>query len=667
MPLESPRLDDRSFDDLFREARQRIALYCPEWTDHNLSDPGITLMELFAWMTDILLYRLNRVPDKHYVKFMELIGMRLQEPAAARVPVTFWLTAPQPTEITIPAFTEVATTRTETSAAIVFSTDAAFTIRVPKLVSVMTSRGSERSGRAFTQQSLHQLRAGFNGFLAFTGGEGKGDKPQLDDAFYLGFDNDLSHHLLGVELDVSHAKGAGIDPTNPPYVWEAIGQEADRTWSEAKVDIDATNGLNETGLVRVHLPALRKDTRDGIEAYWVRCRLTQAPGVAGFNESPRIRKLGVASWGCTIPATNVATVEDELLGRSDGTPGQRFDLRHSPVVRRDKDQEYLVVRSKVGDVHHVQRWTEMGDFSTSGKDDPHYMIDGLTGEVRFGPALRQRDGQIKCYGLIPPKDAMITMTAYRYGGGQAGNVMPMTLNVNKSGLPYIQRVLNLEQATGGLDAESLDDIKLRVPGYLRSLQRAVTPGDFEYLAENEAAAEMVGRAHCFQSPKQPGLIRLLVIPKVYESNEQISPESLAVSDELRDRLIRFFDERRLLCTRLEVSAPEYQWVSVEVRLRPVRLSNKQEVHRAVSEKLYAFLNPLYGGPDGRGWPLGRDLSLSDVVGSLLPISGVDSIRSIKLVPVSFRDGRTVQGSSVEMLTLDDDQVIASFRHNVILE
>ena len=96
MGLETPRLDDRSFNDILEEARARIPLYTPEWTDHNVSDPGITLIELFAWMTDIVLYRLNRVPDKHYVKFMELIGMHLEEAEPARVQVTFWLSAPQP-------------------------------------------------------------------------------------------------------------------------------------------------------------------------------------------------------------------------------------------------------------------------------------------------------------------------------------------------------------------------------------------------------------------------------------------------------------------------------------------------------------------------------------------------------------------------------------------
>src|SRR4051794_29307013 len=102
MGFETPKLDDRSFEDIKNEAIERIPLYSPEWTDYNLSDPGITMIELFSWMMDMTLYRLNRVPDKHYIKFMELIGMRIHEAEAAVVPITFWLSAPQPGMIKIP-------------------------------------------------------------------------------------------------------------------------------------------------------------------------------------------------------------------------------------------------------------------------------------------------------------------------------------------------------------------------------------------------------------------------------------------------------------------------------------------------------------------------------------------------------------------------------------
>lgn len=162
MTLESPRLDDRTFKDIVEEALRRIPTYCPEWTDHNLSDPGITLIELFAWMTDIILYRLNRVPDRHYVKFLELLGIRLREPQPARVPVTFWLSAPQPNDITIPAGTEVATTRTESAPAITFTTDEDLVIRVPHMVAVLSSSVNKKESVAISRRtsnaSLWDLR-----------------------------------------------------------------------------------------------------------------------------------------------------------------------------------------------------------------------------------------------------------------------------------------------------------------------------------------------------------------------------------------------------------------------------------------------------------------------------------------------------------------------------
>src|SRR5947209_6531638 len=117
MPLPTPSLDDRHFQDIVDQAKRLIPHYCREWTDHNVSDPGVTLIELFAWMTDMLLYRVNQVPDKNYIKFLELIGVQLEEPRAATAPVTFYLSTylstAQSAEVTIPADTEVATVRTE--------------------------------------------------------------------------------------------------------------------------------------------------------------------------------------------------------------------------------------------------------------------------------------------------------------------------------------------------------------------------------------------------------------------------------------------------------------------------------------------------------------------------------------------------------------------------
>src|SRR6476646_5129027 len=83
MTLPAPNLDDRTFQDLVDEAKRMVQRRWPEWTgwtDHNVSDPGVTLIETFAYMVEQLIFRLNRVPDKNYVKFLELIGIELRPP-----------------------------------------------------------------------------------------------------------------------------------------------------------------------------------------------------------------------------------------------------------------------------------------------------------------------------------------------------------------------------------------------------------------------------------------------------------------------------------------------------------------------------------------------------------------------------------------------------------
>ena len=113
MPLPEPRLDDRRFQDIVNEAKAMIPRYTPEWTDHNLSDPGVTLIELFAWMTDLILYRLNRVPDKNYIRFMDLLGIQTKNAVPASTRISFRLSAPQPGPVPIPRGTEVVIVRYE--------------------------------------------------------------------------------------------------------------------------------------------------------------------------------------------------------------------------------------------------------------------------------------------------------------------------------------------------------------------------------------------------------------------------------------------------------------------------------------------------------------------------------------------------------------------------
>ncbi len=665
MALAAPRLDDRQFQDIVDEAKKRIPHYCKEWTDHNVSDPGVTLIELFAWMTDIILYRLNQVPDRHYIKFMEMLGISLKEPIPAQVPSTFWLSAPQETSVLIPAGTEVASTQTETEPSIVFTTNENFRVLPPKLVRVI-SRVASRSQdqqKQYREQNLRRLEAGFEGFEAFS------QVPQVDDALYFGFENQLSHHILGFEMDCDPAGGAGIDPTLPPYLWEASTGDPEKRWEPCDLEMDTTKGLNSPGRIQIHLPKMGRYSVNKQSLYWLRIRIKEVSqaeeqeGMRAYQASPRIRQALMSSWGGTVQATHAEKIEREFLGRSDGSAGQSYQLQMTPILDRQQG-EHLLVQVEG---EKPQSWTEVSDFADSGSRDRHYTLDGVTGELRIGPAVRQQDGTIKLYGAIPPRGANLVFEKYRYGGGEHGNVQTGIINTLKTSIPYIGRVSNLEPAWGGLDPETLESAMMRTPALLRSRERAVTESDYEFLAL-QSLPSAIGRVKCLQPrPAEagrvaPGQIYVLVIPRVSEPAGYLDPEELELDDNNMQTLSTFLDERRLLTTRLDIRAPSYRWIAVKAQIRATPGVPREEVEADVLARLYKFLNPLTGGQKGEGWPFGRDLFVSDVYQCMQGTPNVQFIRGVEMFAAG--PGRQREGEAIESLEIVTHGVVASGIHEV---
>jgi hypothetical protein len=111
MPLASPNLDDRDFRQLMEDVRRRIVQSCPEWTDLSPSNPGMMLLELFAHLTEVMLYRLNRIPEKAYIEFLRLMGVKLSPPSAATTMLRFSVNGSRSAAIEIPAGTRVTIAR----------------------------------------------------------------------------------------------------------------------------------------------------------------------------------------------------------------------------------------------------------------------------------------------------------------------------------------------------------------------------------------------------------------------------------------------------------------------------------------------------------------------------------------------------------------------------
>src|SRR5689334_15187717 len=143
MPLNNaiPQIDDRRYDSLLAEVRTRIARYTPEWTpvwsDVNDSDPGITIVQVFAWLAEILTYRMSKVPELNYVKFLQLLGIELNPAEPAQAAITFPVKPDHPAPfVIVPARTQVTADASDGSPPLVFETERALTALTASLASV---------------------------------------------------------------------------------------------------------------------------------------------------------------------------------------------------------------------------------------------------------------------------------------------------------------------------------------------------------------------------------------------------------------------------------------------------------------------------------------------------------------------------------------------------
>jgi predicted phage baseplate assembly protein len=631
--LPAPNLDDRRFQGLVDDAKRLVQRRCPEWTDHNVSDPGVTLIEAFAGMVDELLYRLNRVPDKNYLAFLDLIGVRLHPPTAARTKATFRLSAPQPETVTVRAGTEVATVRTETDEAVVFTTVGDLAVVPCSLAHLATRTASGTDVDRTDELALARDVPCF------------GSMPVPGDALYVGLSTAVPACVVALRLDC-RVEGVGVDPRRPPFVWEAWDGAA---WAECEVEADTTGGFNRPGEVILHLPAAHAVSSVArTAAGWLRCRLVEAvPGQPVYTASPTVRELVAFTIGGSVDAVHAETVDEEVLGLSEGVPGQYFEVARPPVVPGD---EPLVV--DVADGAGWTAWQRVDDFAHSGPGDRHFTLTPGTGRIDFGPAVREADGSVRQYGGVPPKGSPIRVRGYRTGGGRRGNVAVGAIRVVRTSIPFVSRVENRAPALGGVDAETIENAKIRGPMTLRTLHRAVVPHDYEQIARQ--AAPDIARVLCVPvgtDAAQADGVRLLVIPAAPEDGTgRLRFADLVPPEPTLRQIAAHLEERRPVGARLVVQPPYYQGVTVVATVQATPGAADDRLRDLGLAALYRYFNPVTGGPAGEGWPFGRPVQAGEVYAVLQSLPGVDLVQDVRLFAADPVTGerRTEAVSRIEL-------------------
>lgn len=627
MSLPIPDLDDKSFDELFAEARSLIPRYSAEWTDHNFSDPGITFLDLFAWLAEIQIYRLNRINDQHKLAFLKLLGARPSAATPATVNVTFSAAGPSNRSITLPQGTQVAAADPDTGEDLIFETDEALRVHYLNIARVLTYDASDWVDNTAANNTV----GGF--YFAF------GTHPAPNAALYLGFETTgtfpsgettLTIQVYNGELPPVHERDDGQPALLCPAA-ELDWQFYDGTsWQSLALRQDSTAALTRSGRVAFEGPAsIRPAQIEQIEKsifsstasaplYWLRVRIK----TAGYEIPPRLE----AVLTNTIAATQVQSVVDETLNAA-SLPHQNVRLRHRPVVPQTLKLELL---EEDGQYH---QWVEVPDFDASAAHDRHYTIDLQQGVIQFGNGI---------HGRIPPPGTdtsdedrgNVRAKSYRFGGGANGNVLANSITRLVDDRVPSLRVNNPRGASGGTPAESPDDALNRLRKGVKIPSRAVNSSDFEQLALSTPGLRLArAKALPFYHPdypaiRMPGAVTVVVVPYTLQG---LRPPILPTPSRGFLRTVeRFLQERRLIGTQLHVIGPKLMQVHVEAYVQVDPRFAVEQVTEALKQKLNAFIDPVKGGTDGKGWVFGRAVFKSEIYEVLAAVDGVQCVDRVTL-------------------------------------
>ncbi|MEV8098545.1 putative baseplate assembly protein [Kitasatospora sp. NPDC085879] len=659
MALIGPILDDRTFAQLRDELIKRIPVYNPEWTDHNATDPGVALLELFAYLGESLLFRFNQIPDATKVAFLRLLGVR---PRSARLAHTLLvLDTDRPAGVQVLRGTEAR------AGAVPFETEGEVvawpleTCAVGKTAARDAEAHSSEARRradavaALPTEQRNRLHsgaaAGFYVTTAVPTDPLATDQPSLDvgstldqclwiallgknttdpkelrnRAIFLGIVQDAElprpFDLESRDPGRDRLRADGLTADPPAFLWELWNGpdragSAETAFTNLAVLADTTRGLTATGVVTLQLPdafpthaeapastgdllsppPLDDEKSAARVIAWLRVR-RPATENDGIH---RIRWVGINAVG----VVQARTAGPELLGTGTADAGQTYRLTQHPVVAG-------TARLEVEEPGGWQPWTEVETFADSGPLDRHYTVDLTAGLVHFGTR-----------GKVPQIGERIRAVSYRYGGGAAGNV-PAGAIGSLTGVAGI-KARNVLAAADGADQASLADALDSLPAELHRRDRAVTADDFRALTLEVPGVRRAETLPLFHpdtlSRSAAGVVSVVVFP-----TEDLRDLSAPLPDlALLRRVAAYLDPRRLLTTELYVIPPTYVDIAVSVGVHVRDGYQADAVRRWVELILRQYLAPVPPyGPDGTGWPLGRTVRRAELEAVAVQVDGVE--------------------------------------------
>jgi len=669
MPLIPPALDDRSYDDLVQDLLANVPAHTPEWTNLQPGDPGRTLLELFAWLADTILYRANLIPEKQRIAFLKLLGQSMQPAAAATGILTLSLSQNSVTPVGIVAPAKVSgPPNFETLGEITLLpvTGQAY-IKVPLSREQRDSSLSLRTGLK-TLYNLPSIPAGYTTTALFANNQADPNgidvvKGTSDSSIWLALLVSSSQNQQAALTALSGPSGQatvnigfvpmlsvpGLYPVPQSYTSAGTPAAVDASWqmplltpdgllsgyATMKVVSDTTQGLTQPGIVQLQVPsgnigappnAVLQDLQAGVGVKPPRLDDTSiASRLVTWIQLTARSALQVSWLGVNAVQIDQRTTYNSIvIGVSDGSANQQFALPQAQV-----DPSTFLLEVDMPGLG-FQLWQQVDDLAVLQGPVQAYTLDPEAGVVTFGNQLQ---------GMIVPAGRRVRVRTMRAGGGSAGNLPAGTLTAiqafDASG-NQVTQTITVQQpiaTTGGADSETLDAAEQRIPSLLQNQSRAVTAADYRNLALQTPGAN-VARAEVLplfkpqtKTPNVPGVVSVMVIPnKVGVMNP--CPRA---DRQMLETVYQYLNPCRPVTAEMYVIASEYVGMAITVAVEVKTGYQTLQVSQAVETALRSYLWPLApGGVDNTGWPLGRTVRLLELEVVVSQVAGVSEVDGLNL-------------------------------------
>lgn len=487
------------------------------------------------------------------------------------------------------------------------------------------------------------------------------DKEHLP-SLYLGFSNQIKDGDFNIYFNLDNisrikkSKKVDLDflsmsesrkPEENRYVNISWQYWNGKVWKNLDVN-DFTDSFHESGFVNINIPDdLMKNNLFDKDCYWIRA----VKESGSFEKLPVVKDIAI---NC-VYAVNSDSYKNEIVGSGNGAPGQIFNISHPNIlpgiqlvvnegsIPSDNELEKMKKDGieepyTISDKQVWVKYKEVPNFYNSDAFSRHYVIDYSKGQILFGDGV---------HGINPPKGKFnIKVVEYKVGGGQSGNIAAHKLQFLTQSIPYISGCDNPFAAEGGSDMEDVESLKSRSSGIFKSLNRAVTREDFEWISRE--ASSSVGRAYCLPEKTNDGKIRTIIIP---EMSEQMSFNTkLIPSKELLRRVKLYLDERKIVGTAITVTGPIYRNFNLKIELLfKSNVFDFDNEKNKIKEQLAIYFHALVG-EKGQGFEFGKNVTKGIVLKILEKNQSILSVGNIEI----FDEDAKI---AVDTLSVKNDEIV----------